>query len=372
MDAHRSTSDRDLLIALNASLEVSHPALCRLAVDLDLWRRLGSERAAAALGVPAAQLWRAEALAEKAGPLADDQHRRAKEAGCRILTRLDLAYPAALHDLALPPPVLYCRGELPTGPAVAVVGARSMDAQGQTLTEHFAGTLAAAGLTIVSGFARGVDATAHQAAVAVGGLTVAVLGCGIDISYPRNHRLLAREVACHGALITEFPMGTQPLPFTFPIRNRVIAALARATLVIQAKARSGSLNTVRHALELGRDVYAVPGSIFDELAQGANALLADGAMVALSPLDLLERLGLPRPTHRQKEKALPPATDLPGTPAAKALLALLGAEGRTAEDLACHLRWPIDRVLGELLDLELQSLISRRPGPVYCRPFALG
>lgn len=358
---------RELLIAMNLGHRLTRPAFCRLALELDGWLDEPDPVAAAALvGVPAGQIVKARALLRDAGRLAAEELARAAARGIRILTRLDDDYPEALAELALPPPVLYLRGRpeaLTPRRAIAIVGSRRMDAYGRECTRHFAGELARAGVLIVSGFALGIDSLAHDTALEQGGATLAALGCGLDVDYPAGSRGRAAAIAETGALITEFPLGTQPRPFNFPIRNRLIAALADATLVIQAKLRSGSLITAGHALDLGRDVFAVPGRIFDELALGNNRLLADGAHPALCARDLLERLGVAAP---------PPAGEAGADreapfPAGNPLLTRLAQsrDGLLAEDLATATGQPLDRVLGGLLELELEGRIERRPGPLY-------
>jgi DNA processing protein len=354
---------RDLLIALNRASGLGRPSLCRLALELDGWLGESAAKAgrAAAIGVPAAQLARARALVAEAPRLAAEEKARAERGGLRILTLLDADYPTALSELALPPPVLYLRGQvevLRQLRTVAIVGARRMNAYGRECTRHFAGGLARAGLCIVSGFAIGIDSLAHDTAIENGVPTVAILGCGLDVDYPAGSRERAAAIAGSGALITEFPLGCQPRPLNFPIRNRLIAALAEATLVIQAKLRSGSLITAGHALDLGRDVFAVPGPIFDELAMGSNELIAAGAHPALCARDLLDRLGI-----------APPAGSAPAgaEPAGHPILAALAGrrDGLLAEDLSTALGEPLDQVLGALLELELEGRIERRPGPLF-------
>lgn len=387
-------NDQDLLIALSAERRLDRGALCQLALTLASWRDAALDDApqlAARLGVPSTPMRRALRVRDQAAAMADRTRAEAARLGCDLLTLLDDAYPAALHDLALPPPVLYCRGHIPAGPAVAMVGARKLDAYGRQAADHFARQLAAAGITVVSGFALGIDTVAHQGALAAGGHTVAVLGCGIDIEYPRSNTALGSEIAARGAVISEFPPGTQPRPWHFPIRNRVIAALAMGTLVVQATVRSGSLITAHHALELGREVYAIPGRVFDELARGPNALLADGAMVARSPQDILDNLSLsgqqmlfppptapsleptatttePEPPSANTPSPSPaPLTPSPGGLPGKILDILVPGTAQTAEEIADAISISIDRTLGALLELELAGWLRREPGPVYVR-----
>ncbi len=365
--------EKELLITLNAAPIVPRATLCRLGAELERWRedRGGGNPAALArrLGVPAKHLAQVDALRPRAAHLAQQQHQQADRFGARLITITDRDYPSSLRDLALPPPVLYCRGELPRGPAVAIVGARKMDSYGKQVARHFAGELAASGVTIVSGFARGVDATAHRGALEAAGHTVAVLGCGLDIDYPQGQAGLALDISHQGACLSEFPFGCEPRAWHFPVRNRVIAALARGTLVVQAAIRSGSLNTAHHSLELGRDVYAIPGRIDDPLAGGTNGLLADGALVARAPRDVLECLALEQLRLPIELPAAPALPDRPlPTGAQGQLLAILPiGEEATADQLAAGLGQAVDQVLGTLLELELGGWLSRRPGPVYGR-----
>lgn len=377
---------RRLLIALNVHGRMMRSAICRLGLEPELWCRARPKkpavaaRLAAELGVPKRQMAYALDQAAAARMIADREEKRAASAGFKILTRVDGDYPRALLDHPLPPPVLYCRGTLPNGPAVGMVGSRRCDGYGREVADHLAGLLARSGVTVVSGFALGIDQAAHRGAVDAGGPTVAVLGCGLDIDYPRHSARLAEQIASHGALVSEFPLGREPRNWHFPIRNRVIAALASAMIVVQAKPRSGSLITAHAALELGRDVFAVPGRIFDELSQGTNGLLVDGAAPLTCVEDVLEPLGLaPAPRIVGPSMAHDPTPSLPGEPATEArplpkgfagtvVEALpVGGAGRTVEDLSAELEVTVDRLLGALLELELGGWIHRLPGPLYSR-----
>ncbi len=406
---------RDLLIALNSNERIQRDALCRLATAPERWAHLGSTGAltpraaaqhAAALDVTPLQLSRALETLPGAERRAATERQRAKRAGGRIVCRGDADYPPQLLDLTLPPPVLTIRGQLPTRPAVAIVGSREMSGYGEEAARRFATGLAAAGVTVVSGFARGVDTIAHQAALAAGGKTIAVLGCGIDIDYPRGNARLADDIARHGAVVSEFSVGAEPRSWRFPIRNRVIAALALGTLVVEATVKSGSLITAHQALDLGRDVYAVPGSIFEPRAAGTNNLIADGALVARDPQDILESLSLGVqqelfPAPRAKPPLSPPASNKPaatqspstqptttqattthptsthpsmvpsGPPpagtAGNILAILIPDRGCTVEEIAGRASTPVDEVLGALLELELGGWVQRAPGPVYLR-----
>ncbi len=365
---------RDLLIALNAAPSLSRPAAYRLAQDLDHWSTSGSppDTLAAEAGVPRTQMRKALAVIETAADTAAREEDGAGRLGGRIVTLDDDGYPAGLRQLSPPPPVLYMRGEVPAGPAVApavaIVGSRRADNYGREAADLFARALAAAGVTVVSGFAQGIDAVAHRSALAApGGRTVAVLGCGLGVDYPRGHRPLADEIAVRGAVVTEFPCGLIPRAWHFPLRNRTLAALAAGTLVVQAALRSGSLITARHAVDLGRDVWAVPGRIFDEGSLGANALIREGAQLVQHPADLLELL---LPTAAAAQLALPPASPEPEPPpgfAGQVLAELPPGTTRLAEEIAVRLESPVDRVLAALLELELGGWVKRMPGPVYGR-----
>src|SRR5215203_1100681 len=368
---------RELLIALNAAPEISRPAVYRLAEELDRW--FGEdredrppeppERLAAAAGVPLRQMRKALAVIGTAAEAALRETGEAERLGARIVTLEDPGYPSGLRQLAAPPPVLYIRGEVPAGPAAAIVGSRRPDAYGQEAADLFARTLAAAGVTVVSGFARGIDAVAHRGALAAaGGRTVAVLGCGLGVDYPRGHGRLADEIAARGALVAEFPCAVIPRAWHFPLRNRSIAALGACTLVVQAALRSGSLITARHALDLGREVWAVPGRIFDETSLGANGLIREGAQLAQHPSDLLEML-LPNSAGGQISLPLHPAEDPRGEPPAgfpgQVLAEIPHGAPRIAEEIAIRLDVPVDQVLGTLLGLELEGWVKRFPGMAY-------
>ncbi|TNF75002.1 MAG: DNA-protecting protein DprA [Acidobacteria bacterium] len=364
---------RRLLVWLNTCGNIPRQSVCRLAAQLPSWIRLDRRCAlssiAVELGVPEKDLTKALDYRPLIGEVVDKELERAEAIGASILTLLDDDYPEALRDLSLPPPILYCHGRIPTRPAVAIVGSRRADPLGLEVAELFGRELAACGLTVVSGMALGVDAAAHRGAMeTLTGRTLAVLGCGIDVTYPRNHRRLRKQISSQGALISEFPLGTPPFARHFPIRNRLIAALALGTLVVQGARRSGSLITARLAMDLGRDVYAIPGRIFDELAIGPNTLIRDGALVALLPRDIVESLPSSvqdRLVNRVRKKAdrRPPVKG----PAGEVLQAMPSGELVAADQLAETSGLAIDQVLGSLLELELTGWIRRHPGPSYQR-----
>ncbi len=213
----------------------------------------------------------------------------------RRIRRRDAAYPsllAAIHD---PPPALFVRGagteEILSRPAVAVVGARACSAYGRSVARSLARELAAAGLVVVSGMARGIDGEAHRGALEAG-VTVAVLGCGVDRDYPAAHAELARRICERGLIVSEYEPGVEPAPWRFPARNRIISGLCEATVVVEARERSGALITADFALEEGRDVLAVPGEITSSLSAGTNALIRLGAVPVTCAGDVLELFGL--------------------------------------------------------------------------------
>ncbi len=363
---------RELLIALNAAPEISRAAIYRLAQELEPWAHGEgpAERLAAEAGVPKSQMRKALAILGAAAETAARETAEADRLGGRIVTLDDPGYPAGLRQLSPPPPVLCVRGEIPVGPAVAIVGSRRADAYGREAAELFAGTLAAEGVTVVSGFAQGIDATAHRSALAAGGRTVAVLGCGLGVDYPRGHGSLGDEIAAQGALVTEFPCSLPAPDLALPAPQPLLAALAAGTLVVQAALRSGSLITAHHALDLGREVWAVPGRIFDEGSLGTNALIREGAHLAQHPEDLLETL-LPRSAA---QIALPLAQtpvsspELPEGFNGQVLAEIPQGSPRLAEEIAVRLDAPVDKVLGALLELELEGWVKRLPGSAYGRP----
>jgi DNA processing protein len=250
---------------------------------------------------------------------------------------------------------------------VAIVGSRRADPYGLEVAEQFACQLAVRGITVVSGLALGIDSAAHRGTLAAKGRTVAVLGCGIDSVYPRTNKRLAAEIAVKGTVLSEFPIGTPPHAWNFPIRNRIIAALCVGTLVVRATPRSGSLITVRHALDLGLDVYAVPGNIFDQRSVGPNTLIREGALCVQHPRDIVDSL----PLEVQSRLRLPASETeaAPPVPARlKPLLESLPLDGVVPQDeVVSRSLLSIEDALSGLLELEMGGWIRRYPGPTYSR-----
>ena len=265
-------------------------------------------------------------------------------------------FPARLAAVADPPLGLFVRGSLPEGHAVAVVGARRASAYGREVAEYLGRELARAGVAVISGMARGVDAAAHRGALAAGGPTTAVWGAGPDRVYPPEHEGLAEEIATHGCLATEYPPGCAPLAHHFPERNRIIAGLCEAVVVVEADERSGALITARLALEEGREVMAVPGSVFSRLSAGPNGLLRAGAAPVLTADDVLATLGLPPQPSGAGAEEEPP------------LLALIRpGESVTVDRLAAESRLPVAQVLEALVALELGGRVVRQADGSYRR-----
>ncbi len=359
----------DLTVALNASPLVSREASCRLSVTPEIWldappTALGE--LAHDLGVSIRSIRHARECARSAHHLAASERARARDVGGAIVTRHSPHYPVELLDLDLPPPVLYVLGHLPRRPAISIVGSRKADPYGIEVAEKFAGELAAAGLTVVSGLALGVDSAAHQGALTVGGQTVAVLGCGIDIDYPRGNRRLRARMAESGAIVTEFPIGTAPEPYNFPIRNRIIAALGCGTLVVRGTLRSGSLITAGCALTLGRLVWAIPGNIFDPRSMGPNSLIRDGAHPAQTSGELLETL--PTAVQQRLEATSAPGETAPNrSDLAKLFHSIPAGETADASALLETTALGLEEVLSLLVELEIMGFLTRYPGPVWGR-----
>jgi len=278
----------------------------------------------------------------------------------------DPDYPRALLEIADPPPVFYCLGQraLLAGPALAIVGSRNATPQGCADAEAFAAALAAAGLTIVSGLALGIDAAAHRGALAHPGSSVAVVGTGLDRVYPARNRGLAHELAARGALISEFAPGTPPLPANFPRRNRLISGLARGVLVVEATLSSGSLITARLAGEQGREVFALPGSIHSPFSKGCHRLIRDGAKLVETAQDVLDELRLPGVAPAA---ATPRRDDVPQDATAAAVLAALGHAPADVDTLVVRSRLAAAAVIATLTTLELDGRVASLPGGFWQR-----
>jgi DNA processing protein len=311
-------------------------------------------------------------LAARATLDLDRELERIAAVGAQVLTWESPIYPRLLHEIADPPPVLYVKGTLTEEDAwaVAIVGTRRALAYGREVTRRLATALARSGITIVSGLARGIDAEAHWAALHAGGRTIAVFGCGIDRIYPPEHRKLAEEIMAHGALVSDYPLGTPPEGPNFPPRNRIISGLSLGVLVTQAGVRSGALITSDFAAEQGRDVFAVPGSILAHGCAGTNALIQDGAKVVLGPEDVLEELNLTMVAEQTEARQVLPADETEAS-----LLAYLSAEPVHVDELLRQVNLPVAQVTSTLALMELKGMVrqvggmkfvvAREPGVVY-------
>ena len=298
----------------------------------------------------------------------------------RALARGDAEYPALLRPVPDAPATVHVRGVLVAGDAlaVAIVGSRRATPYGIGVADTMAAELAARGVTIVSGLARGVDSAAHRGALRVGGRTIAVLGSGVDVVYPPENRRLADEIVERGALVSQFAPGMPALPQNFPIRNRVIAGLSLAVVVVEAAERSGSLITARLAAELGREVLAVPGRITAPESRGANRLIQDGAALALGWEDVvaalpdrwkscIETTAMAAPAGRGAAEAEPSGYEKEVTPATRRILALLGEDPVDIDRLIERSGLGAERVSAALLDLELHGRVHQIEGKRFLR-----
>jgi DNA processing protein len=278
------------------------------------------------------------------------------ECGFRFLGRSEPGYPPLLRELHDPPAGLFLRGaaatELLVRPAVAIVGARSCSSYGAQVARLLGRELARAGLVVVSGLARGVDGEAHRGALEAGGVTVAVLGCGIDRDYPAAHASLARGISENGLVVSEYAPGVEPAPWRFPARNRIIAGLSAAAVIVEARERSGALITADFALEAGREVFAVPGEITSSLSAGTNALLRLGATPLTSPADVLEAMGIAVP-----EVEVPEVSGHAG-----AVLRVLADRSAGADELARTTGLDAAAVATALAELELVGAVAEADG----------
>ena len=290
------------------------------------------------------------------------EYDRISAGGVRLISRDDPAYPSLLRDVVGGPPLLYVRGTLTENDrwAVAVVGTRQASSYGRDVTRKLVADLVAAGVTIVSGLALGIDAVAHDAALAAGGRTLAVLGSGVDQIYPAANRRLGEALINQGALISEYPVGTLPVGANFPARNRIVSGLALGVLVVEAPTRSGALITVNFALEQGRDVFAVPGSIFSPRSEGTHHLIRDGAMLVTRAEDILEALNM---QHAVEQQAI--AAVVPETAEEITLLRLVEAEPRHIDAISRDSTLDHTTVSATLAMLELKGLVKQVGGMQY-------
>ncbi|HEX8950130.1 MAG TPA: DNA-processing protein DprA [Dissulfurispiraceae bacterium] len=313
---------------------------------------------------------RAKAIREfDAWDMVDRELEAAERHGVRIIRYTDKEYPGPLRHIDNSPVLLYSKGSIIEEDqyAVAVVGSRNMTAYGRRIAETIAHDLASRGLTIVSGMARGIDTVAHQGALRAGGRSIAVLGCGLDTVYPSENRTLLGELSGSGCVISEFPMGMPPNKENFPRRNRLISGLSLGVLVVEATARSGSLITANYALEQGKDIFAVPGSIDARNSEGTNTLIKKGAKLVQSADDIMEELApvLKGLLRARKNPGAGPG----GLPAKleisdeeKAICNILGGDPKHIDIIARELKVSPARLSGLLLNLELKGIVKQTEG----------
>ncbi len=362
--------------------------------DLDAWIRLTKTGASARrlnrlldhFGSPAAlfaasveDLRRAEGcsreVAEKllhpACAARDRDYRLMETLGVTLLPRSSPEYPALLQEIPDPPPALYVRGTLSPRDrrSVAIVGSRRATDYGRRLAERFARELVEAGLTVVSGLARGIDTAAHLGALRGGGRTLACLGCGVDIAYPPENRELAAQIAESGAVLSEYPMNAAPDAWHFPSRNRIVSGLSLGVVILEAPSGSGALITTECAVQQNREVFAVPGNVDNFRNAGAHALIKDGAKLVETVQDIL--CELPPETARgplQPSLELDAPRALPElSPDETVVFGLLHEEPQPMDDLLLELELPTSRVSAALLTLEIKGLARRLPGNAYVR-----
>jgi DNA processing protein len=282
--------------------------------------------------------------------------------GIKILTWKDEAYPQRLKEIEQPPPVLYIRGDyLPDDLfAVAIVGTRRVTPYGRQITEELSSYLAANGITVVSGLARGVDAIAHQTALKAGGRTIGVLGSGVDKIYPPEHRQMAEQMMGQGAILSDYAPGTPPDATNFPPRNRIISGLSLAVVVIEAGETSGALITAEFAAEQGREVFAVPGSILAPQSKGTNKLIQRGALPLLSINDLMQALNLTRMDEHKAARRTIPADETEAR-----VMRILGPEPLHVDEIRNQTELPIEKVSATLALMELKGMVRQVGGMNY-------
>lgn len=297
--------------------------------------------------------------------------RRAEKLGIRIVTISDDEYPELLKEIYDPPLALYIKGRLDFDAGIGVVGSRRASLYGLTCARNFGRELSLRGMAIISGFARGVDTSAHRGAIDAGGKTFAVLGSGLNRIYPaENENLIPKILEYKGGIISEYPLDTGPLPHNFPRRNRIISGLSSGVLVVEAAKNSGALITADCALEQGREVFALPGKVDSETSSGTNNLIRQGAKIVVSVDDILEEFtGIRRIAPAESDNISghgAPAEALLGAEE-KVLLSFLADEPKSIDELLDNSRFPAARLNSLLLNLELAKIIKRLPGQQFVK-----
>ena len=312
------------------------------------------------------------AQVERALRLAGDQLAGLVAIGGQALCPEMAQYPRTLLAIADPPALLFCRGDLSllALPAIALIGSRAASEYGRRVAGQLAATLVAAGVVVVSGAAYGIDAAAHQGALQTGGPTIAVLGCGLDVAYPKSHAALLAEIAASGLLLSEYPLGTPPDGFRFPARNRLISGLSAGVAVVEATEKSGSLITATLALDQGREVFAVPGRVDPVKSAGCHWLIRQGAQLVRHGDDILEALGWGAAglvSSTPASEAVGAATTAPLSDEERQLWAVLEAYPQDIDTLGRRSTLSVSALPGLLLHLELRGLVRQLPGQLYER-----
>ena len=292
----------------------------------------------------------------------DRELEKIAQAGVQVLTWDSPDYPERLRHIYASPPVIYVRGDLQSKDewAIGVVGTRRASMYGKEATRRIVTDLAHSGVTIVSGLARGVDGQAHQAALDAGGRTIAVLGCGVDVVYPAEHRRLAHQIVEQGALISDYPLGTQPEARNFPPRNRIISGLSLGVLVVEGTVKSGARITAEDAVEQDREVFAIPGNILQRNSELPNALIQEGAKLVRCANDILEELNLTQISQHAEVRAA-----LPQSKEEAVLLRHLSQEPRHVDEISHLVHMPIEQVTSTLTLMELKGMVRQMGGMKY-------
>lgn len=295
----------------------------------------------------------------------DEEYQKLEQKQVQFVTMLDEQYPERLRNIPSPPYALFVKGSLPSEDrrAVAIVGARECTPYGEMMAKEFAKILAREGVQIISGMARGVDSAGQSGALEVGGTSFGVLGCGVDICYPREKIGLYMKLQEQGGVLSEFPLGTNPLPQYFPARNRIISGLADTILVMEAKEKSGSLITADTALEQGKDVYALPGPINSRLSMGCNRLIRQGAGILLSPEELLLELGICQRNTQENEGQIKILLETPEN----IVYSCLGLQPQNLEYLFNVTKMPMSELLDVLMSLQLKGVVREISKNYYVR-----
>jgi DNA processing protein len=357
-----SVKERESIIALNTIATIGGYRLA------NLLKRFGSAKSA--INASERDLCQVRGIGKKTarrimalrdGQTAIEETRKAKESGVDIVIQGDTLYPSALLNITYPPPVIYILGDILPSDAfsIAVVGSRKPGYYGTCTAWNLSKNAAEEGFTVVSGMARGIDSAAHRGAIAGGGRTIAVLGCGVDVVYPPENNELADRIKRNGAIISEFPFGTCPFPQNFPRRNRIISGLAMGVVIVQAGKSSGALITADFALEQGKEVFAVPGEIKNPLSCGTHSLIKQGAVLIEGISDILEELRIPI-TREHSIGNNPKQKDI--SPYEEKVLTVLGFSPMTTDDIVIATGLSAPTVTCTLVDLQLRAMISRVAG----------